>query len=245
MKTNTSSTSNSGSTGDLDLLVAHADPIASSTLETPRISEGLDRLGRRVLASPKGRQSRPYRRRSAVALGFASILLICSVAVGSMYTTHTGIFPKAGTDNDSSELLRIDAPDFQPTVRSLVSEIPFPPGDSAVARIPSYLHQLHNQEGTTMVQITGIKGQFSLQAVCAWRGYWLQEHALGHSANEQLAADGLGKVASSDSMKAVDSWWPVYLAAAHSEAADSRVSARFAGFYRANCADQPRPWAAK
>ena len=167
------------------------------------------------------------------------MLVITSVGLGGMITTHTGFFPKkAGTENDTSEYLRTDTPDFPPLVKKLVKDIPFPPGDSALSRVPLYIKQLQpGQDGIpNNVQAVGIKGHFSLLAVCAWRGYWLNAFKAGDEAAQALGADGLARVASSDAMKKTDSWWSLYLQVAHNETAgDPAASSNFNGFYRVNC----------
>jgi hypothetical protein len=96
------------------------------------------------------------------------------------------------------------------------------------------------------VQAAGIKGTFSLWAVCAWRGYWLQEYRLGDREQEAAAARGLAEVASSTAGRKTDSAWRLYLGIARSEAAgDSSAPKDFEDFYRVNCSGQPKPWASR
>src|SRR4051794_21117858 len=114
------------------------------------------------------------------------------------------------TENDTTEFFRTDALDFPPLVAKLVADIPFPPGDSAERHVQRYVDQAQpGPDGVPqLVQAAGIEGTFSSWAMCAWRGYWLQEHARGNAAHAALAADGLATVASSDAVKKTDSWWP-------------------------------------
>jgi hypothetical protein len=107
-------------------------------------------------------------------------------------------------------------------------------------------NQAKDGGGPETLQAAGIKGTFSLWAVCAWRGYWLQAHNEGSQAKETMAADGLAKVASSETMKKADTWWRVYLNVAKNEAAgDPSAPSNFEGFYQGNCLSQPQPWAGK
>lgn len=236
----------------LDRLMAEANPVADDEFAAEHLVESFDRLEQQIVTSPRSRRRGRPRRRGGIVVVLAAASLITSAALGGMYTTHTGFFPsKAGTENDTSEFLDTGAPDFPPLVRKFVKDIPFPPGDSAVSRIPRYLAQFKALKARdhgvgTVVQAAGITGQFSFQAICAWRGYFLYVHAKGDVAKQAMAADRLAQVASSGFEKKVDSFWPVYLAAAKREAAgDPTTSAKFAIFYKVNCTGLPQPWAGK
>jgi hypothetical protein len=235
----------------LDRLVVSANPLTDHTLHAANLGPAFDQLGENILAGARRRPqtSRPYRRRASFVVAFAASLLAVTAALGGMYTTHTGFFPSTvGTENNTSEFLRTDAPDFPPLVTRLVKGIPFPPGDSAVSRVAAYVRQ--RQPGAdgvaNTVQAAGVQATFSLWAVCAWRGYWLQEHAVGNSVTQASAAWGLREVATSDAIKNSDSFASTYLSVANSEAAgDASASADFENFYRVSCAGQPQPWATK
>jgi hypothetical protein len=233
--------------GALDRLVRALGRPADGALDPASLELAFDRLADRIRASEPAGTRRRFRRRTAVIVVFATALLVAAAAVGAMRTTHTGFFPaKAGTENDTSEFLRTDAPDFPPLVRTLVRDTPFPPGDSALARVPAYVRSLQpGADGIPVtVQTVGITGHFAEYAVCAWRGYWLQEHAAGHTAAAAAAARALEQVATSDALKKVDVEWPTYLAAARAEAAnDPSAETVLSVFYRANCLSLPKPWA--
>jgi hypothetical protein len=242
-----SGTSNVGSETDLalDRLVARANPISDADVSGMGLESPFEVLGERLMvAASTRRRWRPRRRLGAVLVFAVATVVTTGSALGGMYTTHTGIVPAhSGTENDTSELLRFGAPDFPPLVRKLVRDIPFPPGDSAVSRVPLYVRQRRTL-GT--VQAAGVKGDFTFFAVCAWRGYWLQEHAWGDTAAEATAANGLATVATSQAEKRVDSWWPLYVGVAKREAqGDASAPKRFQGFYRVNCVGLPTPWAGK
>jgi hypothetical protein len=223
----------------IDGLLAATNPVLEERLQSADVAIALDSVAQLVLDIPRPRSVRRYRR-GGIALAFALVLLVVATAsFARMLTTHTGFFPsKAGTENDKSEFLRTDAPDFPPLVRKLVKDIPFPPGVSAAARVDEYVKQ--RQPGPDgipeTVQAAGIKGTFSLWAVCEWRGYWLSQHAAHDSANEAVGARGLAEVASSPALKKVDSFWPIYLGVARREAAgDASAPPRFESFYRVEC----------
>ena len=233
----------------IDRLLAAANPVRADALLRPEIAAALDSIGERIAAARP--HSAPRRlRHGAIALAFVVVaLVVATTGLARLLTTHTGFFPsKAGTENDTSEFLRTDAPDFPPLVAKLVKDIPFPPGDSALSRVGRYVREKQpGPDGIPQtVQAAGIKGTFSLWAVCAWRGYWLQEHAAGSRAKEELGARGLAEVSSSAALKKVDSFWPIYLSVAKSEAAgDASAPKAFEDFYRVNCSTSLRPRATK
>jgi hypothetical protein len=232
-----------------DRLLAASNPVADIALRAPGLQRALDAVGERITATPQ-RERRTVPRRLTVALAVAgATLAVAAVAFGSMLTTHTGFFGAAGmTENDTTEFLRTDAPDFPPLVAKLVGDIPFPPGDSAERHVQRYVNQAQpGVDGVPqLVQAAGIEGTFATWAMCAWRGYWLQEHARGNAAQATLAADSLATVASSDAVRKTDSWWPKYLALAENEQRGSAVAPTdLANWYAVNCADLPRPWASK
>ena len=214
---------------ELDGLVRALGRPADSALDPVSLELAFDRLGARI-RERSGRPPPALPAPHAVILVFATALLVAAAALGAMRTTHTGFFPaKAGTENDTSEYLRTDAPDFPPLVRKLVRDTPFPPGDSALARVPAYVRSLQpGADGIPVtVQAAGIRGHFAEYALCAWRGYWLQEHAAGHAAAAAAAARSLEQVAT-----------------ARAEAADGpSAETVLAVFYRANCLSLPKPWA--
>lgn len=231
-----------------DELLTKANPITDAVLRAAGLTHAFEALAGNILAAEsRGERKaigRPTRRLAVIGLGLVAMLVVAGIGLGGMITTHTGFFPeKPGTENDTSEYLRTDATDFPPLVKKLVKDIPFPPGDSAVARIPRYVRQIRQSPDglRTNVQAVGIQGHFSLLAVCAWRGYWLNAHNDGNKAKQALGADGLARVASSDAMKKTDSWWSLYLQVAQTEATgDPSASRNFNNFYRVNCLEAGR-----
>jgi hypothetical protein len=225
----------------IEQLFAAANPVSPTALESAELAAAFDRLGERIVAT----RPHPRRRRSgrlSTAFVFAAVALVAAaIATGAVITTHTGFFPKvAGTENDTSEFLRTDAPDFPPLVHKLVRNIPFPPGYSREAYIRRYLNAPTmkpdaNGIGNT-VQAAGIRGALGFFSLCAWRGYWLNAHASGDPSAEAAGAAGLMQVASSDAVKKSDSWWPKYKALAATEArGDASWPPQLQAWYRVNC----------
>ncbi|MGA9761931.1 MAG: hypothetical protein WBQ14_05870 [Gaiellaceae bacterium] len=229
-------------------LLAKASPITDTAIGAAGLTHAFEALAGNILAaeSRSGRRAigRPTRRFAVIGLGLVAMLAVAGLGLGGMITTHTGFFPeKPGTENDTSEYLRTDAPDFPPLVRKLVKDIPYPPGDSALSRVSLYVRRFQpGPDGIpNTVQAAGIKGQFSFWAVCAWRGYWIDAYKNGDVAAQKLGADGLARVATSDAMKKTDSWWPRFLDVARAEAKGDPVgpvlpgNTHFDDFYRLNC----------
>jgi hypothetical protein len=225
----------------IDRLLASSNPVSPSTLESTELAAVLDRLGERIVATrPPAAARRPSR--LATGLTFAAVaLVLAAVATAAMRTTHTGFFPKiAGTENDTTEFLRTDAPDFPPLVRKLVRDIPFPPGYSREVYISRYLNaptMKPDANGiSNTVQAAGIRGSIGFFSLCAWRGYWLRAHASSDPSAEAVGASGLMQVASSDAVKKSDSWWPRYVALARNEArGDASWPRDVQRWYEVNC----------
>lgn len=204
-------------------MLAAANPVVETALASADVDFALDLVGERIVAGGTSRQrGRSSRIRVAVVFA-AAAFVVSTVALGAMLTTHTGIFPRtAGTENDTSELLRTDAPDFPALVAKLTQDVTFPPGYSRQAYLDRYVNEpahkpdmngVHNT-----VQAAGIQTSIAYWAVCAWRGYWLQAHAVGNAADAAAGATGLKQlVNSSDALKKWDSFSPKYLAIAENE----------------------------
>lgn len=230
----------SGGRSAEQLLVA-ANPVSPTSLESAEVTFAFDRLGERIVRSRPG-LAHQRRGRLTVALSFAAVALVAAtVAAGAMITTHTGFFPKtAGTENDTSEFLRTDAPDFAPLVHKLAQDIAFPPGYSRDTYIERYLNEptlKPDANGVaSTVQAAGVRGTIGFFSLCAWRGYWLNAHANGNTAAQAVGAAGLQQVASSDAVRKSDNWWPKYVALAQNEArGDAASSPELQRWYAVNC----------
>jgi hypothetical protein len=229
-------------------MLAKANPVAESAFASADVDFALDLVGERIIAGGTSRQ-RGRSSRISVAVVFAAVaFVVTTVALGAMLTTHTGIFPKtAGTENDTSELLRTDAPDFPALVAKLTQGVSFPPGYSRQAYLDRYVNEpSHKPDGNGVyntVQAAGVETNITYWAVCAWRGYWLQAHAVGNAADAAAGAAGLKQlVSSSDALKKWDSFWPTYLAIAANENQGSAVlPAGLANFDSVSCRGLEQP----
>lgn len=215
--------------------------VAGIDLEGP-----LELLGERIVArQPRPLPSRRRRPRAFVLVFAALALSITSGAIAGVFTTHTGIHPKSGTENDRSELLRTGTPDFPPLVRRTIADIPFPPGSANLsARTASYVRFIGQLGPDNTVQAAGIRSTVLLWAVCAWRADWLEATRAGREHAASLAAIRLGEVA--NSIRPWDVFWTAYLSVAtHEAAGDPSVPADFKRFYSVNCPALTHWWAAR
>jgi hypothetical protein len=238
-------------------LLRLANPVAERDLGSLGLNQQFDRLLERVTSSDDAapehplrtsipgsmRRARTRRRRSrrfVVGLaGGAAVVLTGGVAAASWTSAHTGLFGKPGmAENDTTEWLNTAGDDFPQVARGLATGIPFPPGDSAAAYIPIVF------AGGGLVQASGVQMTLSIDAACAWQGYWLQAHAKGDTSTQAAAADVLAQVpgwhaiANHDGGGTVDSYKQVATAAAANDAAPIQQS------WTANCAELPRGWVA-
>lgn len=236
------------SVGRLASMLAESNPLAEAALASADLDFALDLVGERIVAGGTSRQ-RGRSSRISVAVAFAATaLVVTTVALSAMLTTHTGIFPKAaGTENDSSELLRTDAPDFPALVAKLTQDVAFPPGYRRQAYLDRYVNEPSHKPGKNgvyeTVQAAGIQTSITYWAVCAWRGYWLQAQAIGNAADAAAGAAGLKQlVNSSDALKKWDSFWPKYLAIAENETQGSAaLPADLVNFDSVSCRGLEQP----
>ncbi|TQS42361.1 hypothetical protein [Cryptosporangium phraense] len=174
---------------DLDRLLAeHAGP-GVDALDTPEITAALDALGDRIVAGEATSPRRPRRRGTVVA---ASAALAVALAVGAPAAAdfiglHTGEFGLPGkTENDTSEFLRADSPEFPALVEKLGRDYPLPPGGD-------YSHVLWLNEkaiadhGPYEFQERTLRWDVANDASCQWQKYWLDGYDR-HDAAQQAAA---------------------------------------------------------
>jgi len=152
------------SAGRLTSMLAAANPVVETALASTDVDFALDLIGERIIAGGTSRQrDRSGRIRVAVVFA-AAAFVVTTVAFGAMLTTHTGIFPKAaGTENDTSELLRTDAADFPALVAKLTQDVVFPPGYSRQAYLDRYLNEPSHKPDKNgvynTVQAAGVQGR--------------------------------------------------------------------------------------
>lgn len=222
----------------LDRLIAAAAPVADAQLSAAGLESPLDRLGELIVASNET-PLRRRRRRVAVAL-VAAAMLVPGAALGGVFSTHTGIHPRPGTENDGSELLLTNAPDFPPLVRRLIADIPFPPGSASLSSRAATYVRLFAQPNST-VQAAGIKGTLYGWAGCAWRTYWVQAHHASRTGDAAVAAARLREIGLAN--RRWDSFWHLYVEVAQLEAAGNAwAPAQYAQYYRVNCVPNAHLW---
>jgi hypothetical protein len=155
--------------------IQDADVLSSDTTElVEAVARSISTGGRK----PKRRRT-VFRRRTAVLVAAALALVATTTALGFQLSARTGLFGNpAHTEDDGSEFLRLDAPDFEDFARSLVPrEIPLPPGlgwEQEIARQVSL-----GREEPGLMQETGVRATFAYYARCAWVKAWLDAYRAG------------------------------------------------------------------
>jgi hypothetical protein len=113
-------------------LLERANPVRGGDVATEPIAEAAADLAHRIARSDgftPTRRRRPARRWLVVAVA-APALVPTAAAVGEL-RARTGWFGAAGmTENDESEFLRTEAPDFRAVAAPLVPDVPLPAGAS-------------------------------------------------------------------------------------------------------------------
>ena len=247
------STVNASSGEHVRRRLAALNPVDELALASAELDLALDGMGETIVAARR-RQHRSPVRRVTIGIALAVVALIATaVAAGGIITTHTGIFPSfGGTEGDTSELLRTDAPGFPALVARLTQNIAFPPGYDKQAYLARYVdepsHKLSRDGVYDTVQAAGIENTITFWSVCAWRGDWLTAHTERNATLQATAVAGLQNVVdSSDVIKKWDSFWPHYLELAANEKAGSAAlpTALAPGFDTVSCGDLERLGAAR
>lgn len=166
----------------------------------PELIAALEALRDRIVATPRAVPTR--RRRMLVAVGLAAVLLIggATATMAHILSARTGEFGAAGmTENDTTEWLRTDAPDFDQVVDELGAALPLPPGGDWV-RAKQGLHS----SGPSRIQVSGVEGQLAFEATCQWAGYWLAGHARKDAGQMAAAQHVLEQTPNWRQIRAVD-----------------------------------------
>jgi len=213
---------------ELDYLLGAADPFPELNAAVPAVALALDELLEPLVARPKamhhGHRNRSRRRRLMTA--FTATGLIAAGGVAAAVTLDPWV---------SS-----DAPDFATAVRAATVGIPLPPGDA----IDSYVTVAsHGPAGD--FQRDDLRVFFSYDAVCAWQGYWLQEHDSGDVVEADRASAVLQQIPSWPQWvgKTGDDVIALYRSDAAAAAAGDPTPVRES--WSANCTGLPRAWATK
>ncbi len=173
---------------------------------------------------PDSHRNRHRRRRFATAFAASGL-----IAVG-------GVAAAAAID----QWVSTDAPDFATTARAATADLPLPPGD----HVDEYIAVAAKGPVGDM-QREDLRVFFSYDAVCAWQGYWLQEHDAGDSAKADRALKVLQDIPD----------WPQWsgttgddvIAGYRTDAAEAAVGnpTPVRQSWTANCTELPRAWATK
>jgi hypothetical protein len=139
---------------------------------------------------PRRRRMR-FGRRTAILVAAALALAATTTAMGFQLTARTGLFGNPEhTEDDGSEFLQLDAPDFEDVARSLVPhEIPLPPGLGWEQEIDRQVRLGREEPG--LMQETGVRATFAYFAQCAWVKAWLDAHLAGDDRLQERATRAL------------------------------------------------------
>jgi hypothetical protein len=150
-------------------------PTGDCEFEEPRYVDAVGSLALAVAMTHPRRQPRRARvrmgTRFAIALAVLALFPAAS-AIAYQLSAHTGLFGSPGqTENDTSEWLRSDAPDFGAMIAALVPDHPLPAGATWRQAVTDVVRQGRNAPG--LIQVTGIRLDFESYARCAWMQSWL------------------------------------------------------------------------
>ena len=163
--------------------VRNADVLGADTTD---LVEAIARSVMTERAEPR-RRRRLSGRRTAVLVAAALALVATTTAMGFQLTARTGWFGNPEhTEDDGSEFLRLDAPDFEDVARSLVPhEIPLPPGLGWEQEIARQVELGREEPG--LMQETGVQATFAYYAQCAWVKAWVDAYRAGDERLQERA----------------------------------------------------------
>jgi hypothetical protein len=239
----------------LDEIVAAANVLTLDDAAALDFTHGFDGLFAHIVAddvidvatqTPTRTRRRHPRHRRPASRTIAALALTASLVVGGATaaaakwrSVHTGHFGQPGDTEDTpgQEFLDLAGDGLPALAARLAKDIPYPPGDSAGAYIP------HVFRGGGEMQADGIRMVLSLDAVCAWQGYWLQSDRLGDTAGRARATAVLTQVPTwpilvkTDGGGVIDSETGVADAAQRGDPEPVRAD------FSANCTTLPQRWA--
>ncbi len=211
---------------DLDNLLRAADPFPDHLAAAPVVAIALDEMLEPLVAKPTemphGHHNRHRRRRFAIAFAASGLIAVGGVAAAATI----------------DQWVSTDAPDFATAARAATAGLPLPPGDD----IDEYIAVAANGQSGD-VQREDLRVFFSYDAVCAWQGYWLQEHDSGDSAKADPALKVLQEIPDWPQWAGNTDVTTGYRTEAAEAAAGNATPVRQS--WTANCTDLPRGWATK
>lgn len=182
-------------------------------------------------------RARPAHRRLRWAIPQRGVAL-AAIFVGALAAgagaygleTHTGIFGNPSfSEEDGSEYLRTDAPDFHSAVIAAIpADVPAPPGGWAplVRRVVA-----EGQAEPGLIQKTGVSSELSYKALCSWTGAWLA----GARNPQSAATRAIGGAAGWRTMVETDGGGVVALLRVLGSAAQHGDTAAIEQYRNANC----------
>jgi len=194
----------------LDALLQVADPLRHSMPTGDGIETALDAIGT-AIAGSSPRMRRPNRRRwngkrrTALLLGAAALVIGAGVATGAILSAHTGRFPTKPEQvmGGPGEELNPGAPDFRAVALQIASDIPYPQGYESW-RDFLISDEIRWSRGGALESSGALHGWFAASAFCAWVRNWRQarlagdERDVAHAAQEVSAAPGWKAVTDED-----------------------------------------------
>jgi hypothetical protein len=120
------------------------------------------------------RRGTPFRLRARPRIALAIAIAVCiPVATAAAYqlSSQTGWFGDSGmTENDTTEWLRSDAPDFGEAVAALAPSLRLPRGGSWQVEVERQAKVGRSRPG--LIQVTAVERDFETYARCAWIRAW-------------------------------------------------------------------------
>ena len=229
----------------LDQILHDANAVPRDAATTFDAFAGFDELLEHIVndgvadLAPRHRRRPASRTIAALALTASLVVGGATAAAAKWRSVHTGHFGQPGDTEDTpgQEFLDLAGDGLPALAARLAKDIPYPPGDSAGAYIP------HVFRGGGEMQADGIRMVLSMDAVCAWQGYWLQSDRLGDTAARARATAVLTQVPTwpvlvkNDGGGVIDSETAVANAAQRGDPGPLRAD------FAANCTTLPQRWA--
>ena len=180
------------------------DRLAAAAPLPPGALDGTEELMRALAAAVVTGPARPRRGRRRTALIALAVLAAGAgtAMAGTELAARTGWFgTPSHTEEDGSEWLRTDAPDFGEVVRGLVPrELPLAPGIAWESEVARQVEMGRRQPG--LQQETGVRATFASYARCSWTVAWLGAEEAGDAALRLRAERVLAQAQS----------WPIFAA---------------------------------
>ena len=230
---------------DLDALLDMANPVTEEDIEqfdlAPQYADLLTRITHDEQSDAVVSRKLRRGRRSIAAVGVAvAVAATGGVAAAAWTSAHTGWFGQPGTtEGDSTEYLNAAGDDFAQAVHQLAVGIQFPAGDS----VDEYIPVVFPREG--LVQAGGVRLILSIDASCAWQGYWLQANAAGDTEQQNAAALVLAEVPTWSAIVSHDGGGTIASYRQVADAAAAGAPGLVQQWWSANCSGLPRAWATK